>query len=219
MRLFGLRRAQLVQGPLDAFGEVAMAEPRPGRQQQADRHARDRRMHARPEDADPHHGAEQHIGDRRHPAQPQQSDDAQIGRGRHPQEHRLHRRGIGEGDHQQPEHIVDRREGQQHRAHGRRQSRREHRDDRQAERGIHRRHHAPAMRGRRTPVERQIDRHRHHQPADRARHRKQRGLARRERSLDEFALHLRPDDQEEQRHQQVVDPFRRRPCECPGAIA
>jgi hypothetical protein len=72
---------------------------------------------------------------------------------------------------------------------------------------------------RRAVVEGEVECDGHHQPADRAGDREDRGLQRGERSLDELALHFRPDDQEEQWHQRIVDPFGGGPAERPCAIA
>ena len=205
-----MRLLELVDAALHPLGELALVQPRRHRHGQADQHTRDRRMHARFEHPAPQHHRQHHIGHRRYPAEPPQSDDpAQRARRDH-QPAPVDRFGIGKGDHQQPADIVHRGKGQHQRADAGRQPVGKQRDQRQPERGVHRHHRPPAHRLRPASGNGQEQQHGHDHTADRARQRKRRGPPPRQGTADDLALHVRTDDDEEQRQQGVVDPLGQR---------
>ena len=65
-------------------------------------------------------------------------------------------------------------------------------------------------------VERQVDQRRNDHAADRREDRQHRLAANRQLADEELALDLEPDDEEEERHQQVVDPVHERLAELPS---
>ena len=80
-------------------------------------------------------------------------------------------------------------------------------EDAQRDRDVGGHGNAPTVAPSSAGVERDVDERGHRHPTERGDHR-QRRLARfRELALDELALDLEPDDEEEHRHQTVVHPL------------
>jgi hypothetical protein len=113
---------------------------------------------------------------------------------------------VDRGDHHQRDQVVDHREGQQADpqagAAGRDQ-----RQDSEREGGVGRHRGAPAMGPAAAPVEREVDPNRHRHPTRRRDNRDRHAAPLSKLPGVELALGLEADDEEEERHQALIDPM------------
>ena len=114
---------------------------------------------------------------------------------------------VEDGDDGDRSDVVDDRQRQQEQREGRVDRGAEEAEDADRHGDVGGHGDAPARGTVAAGVERGVDRGRHEHPADRG-DRRQRGASRlAQLALDQFALDLQPDDEEEHRHQPVVDPL------------
>ena len=138
----------------------------------------------------------------RHEAQPEQ-DGEQAERDQ--QGHELDVLGVDGRDHEQRHEVVDDDEREEPHAQARR-PRRHQRKHAEGEGRVGRHRGAPAVRRWLSGVDRQVDEHRHGEAAERGQHRDRHAAPVAQLAQVELALGLEPDDQEEQRHEALVDP-------------
>ena len=128
------------------------------------------------------------------------------------QRHRHHQRddgdvrGVDDRDHHERAEVVDDGERQQEHAQPGRRARREQRQRAEREGGVGGHRRAPAVGAGAARVEREVDRHRDAHAAERGDHGDRQAPALAQLAEVELALGLQPDDEEEERHQPLVDP-------------
>ena len=115
-------------------------------------------------------------------------------------------RRVDDRDHHERAEIVDHRKREQKHAQARRRTWCEQRERTQREGAVGRHRRPPPVRARAAGVERRVDRHRHSDPADRRQHRDHHPAPVPQLSQIELALGLQTHDEEEHRHQPLVDP-------------
>ncbi len=159
-------------------------------------------------------GAEGRIPDR-DAEQPVPRHDAHAGpfrhvRGRDPDEGSKEPaegqvRCVEQGDHEDRSDVVGQRQGEQEEAGAARQALADECDHAEHERDVGRHRDPPSGCGVAAGVEGEVDQRRHQHPAERRQGRHGSGLAVLQRSQPNLALDLQADDEEEERHQGVVD--------------
>jgi hypothetical protein len=192
--------------------------PRPtDRRQQAEDHAGEGRMDTGGVHAGPHHDAGQHVHARgADPDRLEHHDGGDAGADRDQPLGRDPRR-VEDGDDQDRPDVVDHRERQQQHAQRWRHPPAQQRQDADREGDVGRHRHAPAAAAGAAGVERGIDDGRRQHAAHRGEQRQRRPAQVAELSLVHLAPDLEAHDEEEDRHQAVVDPEVQRPGERPGA--
>jgi hypothetical protein len=115
------------------------------------------------------------------------------------------------------EHVVDDRDGQEEDAQPGGCPAADHGQHAERERRVGRHRDAPAGRRVARPVERQVDQHGHRHAAHTCQYRQRDALALAQLAHVEFPPGLEADDEEEQRHQSVVDPVAQVLLERPAA--
>ena len=113
--------------------------------------------------------------------------------------------GVEDGDHDDRADVVDDRQRQQQDLDRGRDTRTEERDHTEGEGDIGRHRNAPPCATGTAGVESGVQQCRHEHAAERGHRRKGEGTSVTELSDDQLTLDLHPDDEEEQRHEQVVD--------------
>ena len=142
-------------------------------------------------------------------------DEGQAaGRGEQPEEGDL--AGVEDGDHEDAADVVDDGEGQQEDLQRRRDPRAEEGDDAEREGDVGGHRDAPPGGGIAPGVEGQVDRGRHDHAADGSERRHGGGPQVAELAGDQLPLDLESDDEEEDRHQRVVDQLVQRQLEVEG---
>ena len=146
------------------------------------------------------------VGERREPDQAGDAErrEAEVAR-------------VEDRDDQHGAEVVDDRERQEEDLERERDARAEERQDADREGDVGRHRHAPAGDRGLAQVEPGVDRRRHHHAAERGHHRQGGALPAGELADQELALDLEADDEEEDRHQAVVDPVREREVEARAA--
>jgi hypothetical protein len=114
---------------------------------------------------------------------------------------------VGERDHQQRDHVVDDDDRQHEAAQAVGEARPDQGEHPEGEGGVGRHRDAPPLRRPLARVEGQVDGDRHRHPAEGGEHRQGQATALAQLADVELAADLEPDDEEEERHQAVVDPL------------
>ena len=172
----------------------------------SDGETRDHRIDAGLEHRDPQRDGHRHRKRRANGADASQTHEhAEQADGDRERDQR-HVRRVDERDHDERAQIVDHREGEQEHAQPRRRTWCEQRERTEREGAVGRHRRPPPVRARAASVERQIDRDRHDDPADRRQHRDHHPSAFAQLSQIELALGLETHDQEEDGHQPFVHP-------------
>ena len=157
-------------------------------------------MHHEPADHPQHH-VDEH---RTHPDLPQHPGDEQhAGRTGEPAQGQVV--GVEHRDHRDRAEVVDDRQRQQEQPGSRRHARTDREDDCDGEGDVRGHRDTPATRGVGAGVEDRVDGRGHHHAAERGDDRQRCRTRVAELSEDELALDLERDDEEEDRHQAVVD--------------
>ena len=136
---------------------------------------------------------------------PTQRHRSQRERGSEGERERVEALGIEDRDHDDGADVVDDGQREQEHLERRRHARPEQRKDAEREGDVGRHRDAPPVAPRTAADDRGVDRRRDDHPADRGEHRQRRGPTILQLAGDELALDLEADDEEEQRHQAVVD--------------
>ena len=177
------------------------------RHQHGCHHAGDRRMNPRLQHEQPQRGPCQQIGPQRHHLPPVEDVEHQQRKPRAGQRQDADRIGIGDGDDRHRAHVVNDRDGGQQQLERRRHARSEQRQHADREGDVGRGGDRPAgLQSRRIARDEQEDERRHRHPRDRGDERQPPPVGAGQPATDELPLDLQPDEQEEQRHQPVVDP-------------
>ena len=190
---------------------LAMFVRRAQRNREGQRHAGQRRVHARLEHAQPKEDADEHIGCKsRHAGAVQQQQRQKSGAGEAQGQQRKIGR-VEQRNDQDGGKVVHDRQGEKKDLQGGRYSPAKQGEHTKGEGDIGSGRDCPASdRCRIAPVERRVDEGRGNHAPD-SRHARQRRLANaREFALEDFALYFQTHQQEEDRHQAVVDPQQQR---------
>ena len=179
---------------------------RPGRQQQPDDDTGQGRVHARGLHRHPQRDAHQHVRRQAPDTGPPQAEQRQHQDGGTASAVSVEVVGVEERHHGDRADVVDDGQGEQEQPEPVGAARPEQRQDAEHERGVGRHDDAPAGTGRAGAVDRQVDRGRDEQPAERAERRGRDVPAVAQLPDADLAGDLEADDQEEQRHGGVVDP-------------
>ena len=174
--------------------------------QQAERNAGERRVHARLVHQVPeHHAARDVHGDRCHtPAHQSHPNGDHQG----PEQVRYRQAlDVEDSDDQDPAKVVDDRESQQEQLQPRWRATAEHRQHTQHERYVRRDRHPPSTCVLGPEVQREEDPRRNDHPPDSGQDRKRRGSRLTKLPHDQLSLDLQTHDEEEERHQGLVDPL------------
>jgi hypothetical protein len=158
--------------------------------------------HAQPDDQTNHY-----VGPDGHDPGPVQQPEHQNATARRQQHAQRKVGGVEERDHQNGAEIIDDRHGRQKHLERRRHPVAQQDQNAQGKSDVGGHRYRPASQGHPiAPVDRRVDQRRHHHAANR-RARRQQGLAVGSQfTLDHLALDLQPDQKEENRHPQVIDP-------------
>ena len=127
--------------------------------------------------------------------------------GRDQQRRDVDRAAVGGDDDEQRDDVVDDDDRQQEAAQPVGEARADEGQHAERERGVGRHRHPPPLGRALAGVEGEVDRDRDDHPADGRQHRQGEPAALAELADVELAPHLEPDDEEEERHQAVVDPI------------
>ena len=203
----GLRARTLPERPgdhLDPLDRLPLR--RVDREDQRDRHARQRRVHPRLVDRDPGEHADGQVDAVAPDPQPAQHPDQGQTEQAESQPAPRQRLGVEEGDDGQGTDVVGHRQRDQEQPEAGAGLGPDQGQQGQHERGVGGHHHAPGVGGRRTGVDGQEDDRGDGQAGDRRDDRDRGPAAVGQLADGELPLDLQTDREEEQRHQPVVDP-------------
>ena len=194
-------RAPQRPGPLEG-----LARRRVRRREQAHCDTGDRRMDSRLEQCDPERQRDDEVGRAVPDAGSSHEDGDDVQRDRDRQRGEREVVGVRHGDDQERGDVVDDDERQQEDAQPRRAVAADESEDAEGERGVGPDRDAPALRAGCAAVEREVDQRRRDDAADRGDDRCREPAAFAQLAHVELAPDLQADDEEEERHQPVVDP-------------
>ncbi len=181
------------------------------RDQEGENDAGERGVYAGLEQCRPHDRADQEIGRLLDHAAPVQQRERREARARDAEREQREVLGVEERDDHDRADVVEDRDGHQERAQRERDAIPQQHQNGEREGDVGGGGNRPALQRHRVlPVDPDVDRRRHEHAADRA-ERRQAGLTQiAQITVDELALELQADQQEEHRHEPVVDPQEQR---------
>ena len=173
---------------------------------EAQQHARERRVESRAQHADPDHGSRQQVGESRSHAEPLQQENGHHARRDHEETGRRNAARVVERDHENRHDVVDDGERQQQHAQRRRHAPPDERQHPDREGDIGRCRYRPAAPRGRIAVGEKVEQRGQHHTARRGDDRERGDLEIREHALVHLAADLEPDHEKENTHESIVHP-------------